>query len=173
SGSPARGSRVSEREGEEDDPGEKHFAVFGIEIPEEVLLSGDTLSRPYAPPPKESANEAADESAMPGDNTDDSRIGAQVAGAQDEGAHPKRREVSEMTVSPPEFSEQSGRPVSVRVNEAFHHEARNKSWPCRKCGEFALYRSRARTLGELLKKQLTRKRPYRCHRCGWRGWLMR
>ncbi|MFA6234783.1 MAG: hypothetical protein WC824_11490, partial [Bacteroidota bacterium] len=69
SGSPARGSRVSERDergGAEDDPGEKRFAVFGIEIPEEVLLSGDTLSRPYAPPPKESANEAADESAMPG-----------------------------------------------------------------------------------------------------------
>ncbi|MFZ1731702.1 MAG: hypothetical protein WBQ23_12640 [Bacteroidota bacterium] len=79
----------------------------------------------------------------------------------------------DMTGQPVEFSEESGKPVSIKVGAAFHHEARNKSWSCPKCSEFALYRSRARTMREILKKQFTKKRPYRCHRCGWRGWMMR
>jgi predicted RNA-binding Zn-ribbon protein involved in translation (DUF1610 family) len=79
----------------------------------------------------------------------------------------------DMTVAPPEFGDQSGRPVSVTVTTAFHHEARNKSWSCPKCNESALYRSRTRTMGEMFKKQFIKKRPYRCHRCGWRGWLTR
>jgi len=77
----------------------------------------------------------------------------------------------ELSDLPPDFDEQTGHPVSDKVSTAFHHHARNKSKACPKCGEFVLYRSRTRTIGETLKKQFTRKRPYRCHRCGWRGWL--
>ncbi len=94
-----------------------------------------------------------------------------------ESAHPETakakrdQQADNVIVLPPAFDEYSGRPVSNKVTAAFHHEARNKSMSCPKCGEFVLYRSRARTLGESLKKRLTSKRPYRCHRCGWRGWL--
>lgn len=71
----------------------------------------------------------------------------------------------------PDFDGHSGRPVSSKVTVAFHHHARNKSASCPACGDFALYRSRARNLKESLRKRLTRRRPYRCHHCGWRGWM--
>ena len=41
---------------------------------------------------------------------------------------------------------------------------------CPTCGsQHDVRRSRYRPLERLL-KHLTRNRPYRCHRCGWRGW---
>lgn len=83
----------------------------------------------------------------------------------------KENEPAETTDLLPTFDGDTGRPVSDKVSPAFHHHARNKSWACPKCREFTLYRSRARSIIETLKKQFTRKRPYRCHRCGWRGWL--
>lgn len=71
----------------------------------------------------------------------------------------------------PDFDGHSGRPVSSKVTVAFHHHARNKSASCPACGDFALYRSRARNFKESLRKRLTHRRPYRCHHCGWRGWM--
>jgi predicted RNA-binding Zn-ribbon protein involved in translation (DUF1610 family) len=43
--------------------------------------------------------------------------------------------------------------------------------PCPSCGSREVYRSKARTLYERLKKAHTLKRVFRCHHCGWRGWL--
>ncbi|MBN1448118.1 MAG: hypothetical protein JXA28_09320 [Bacteroidetes bacterium] len=71
----------------------------------------------------------------------------------------------------PEFDEGSGRPVSQKVSLGFHHHARHTVKACPKCAEPTLYRSRSRGFGELLRKKFTNKRPYRCHRCGWRGWM--
>ncbi|MBR9975457.1 MAG: hypothetical protein KFF77_07730 [Bacteroidetes bacterium] len=79
----------------------------------------------------------------------------------------------EEAFSVPEFANDVGSPVSVKVSPAFHHHARNKSHACPACGEFALYRSRARHFGERLRKRLSQSRPFRCHRCGWRGWMQR
>jgi predicted RNA-binding Zn-ribbon protein involved in translation (DUF1610 family) len=41
---------------------------------------------------------------------------------------------------------------------------------CPACGSDRVFRSRTRTALERYRRQLTRKRPYRCHACDWRGW---
>jgi predicted RNA-binding Zn-ribbon protein involved in translation (DUF1610 family) len=41
---------------------------------------------------------------------------------------------------------------------------------CPKCKSEHIHRSRVRTTWEGLRKEVTGKRPYRCHECGWRGW---
>jgi hypothetical protein len=33
-----------------------------------------------------------------------------------------------------------------------------------------VFRSKTRTSFERFRRQLTMKRPYRCHACNWRGW---
>lgn len=43
--------------------------------------------------------------------------------------------------------------------------------PCPECGEYSLYRSKAKTLKEKITRRLTRYRLYRCRECKWRGWL--
>jgi predicted RNA-binding Zn-ribbon protein involved in translation (DUF1610 family) len=43
---------------------------------------------------------------------------------------------------------------------------------CPKCHSFAIYRSRPRGLIERVRKHFTALRPYRCHSCEWRGWLL-
>jgi predicted RNA-binding Zn-ribbon protein involved in translation (DUF1610 family) len=73
----------------------------------------------------------------------------------------------------PSFDEESRHAVSHKVPVDFHHHSRHTIKTCPKCREASLYRSRSRSLGETIKKKLTIKRPYRCHRCGWRGWLSR
>jgi FlaA1/EpsC-like NDP-sugar epimerase len=42
---------------------------------------------------------------------------------------------------------------------------------CPSCGEASAHRSRARTIQERLKKEITAERLFRCDDCGWRGWL--
>ncbi|MGH3117147.1 MAG: hypothetical protein ACRD09_15395 [Vicinamibacterales bacterium] len=42
---------------------------------------------------------------------------------------------------------------------------------CPACGSPRLYPSRARSLGERIRRVFTRKRPYRCHACDWRRWM--
>ncbi len=41
---------------------------------------------------------------------------------------------------------------------------------CPKCESADIHRSRAKTRFESWRKDVTGKRPYRCHACGWRGW---
>jgi hypothetical protein len=42
---------------------------------------------------------------------------------------------------------------------------------CLKCNSTALHRSHIQSLAERARRVLTRKRPFRCAKCGWRGWL--
>jgi UDP-GlcNAc:undecaprenyl-phosphate GlcNAc-1-phosphate transferase len=44
--------------------------------------------------------------------------------------------------------------------------------PCLSCGSRNVHRSKARNLYERFKKLHTAARLYRCHDCGWRGWLL-
>ena len=41
---------------------------------------------------------------------------------------------------------------------------------CPACGSNRVFRSKTRTAFERFRRQLTTKRPYRCHACNWRGW---
>ena len=41
---------------------------------------------------------------------------------------------------------------------------------CPKCKSAKIERSRSRSKLETLRKEITNKRPFRCHACGWRGW---
>lgn len=42
---------------------------------------------------------------------------------------------------------------------------------CPACGSQRVYRSRTRSAFERIRRQVTMKRPYRCHNCDWRGWV--
>ena len=44
--------------------------------------------------------------------------------------------------------------------------------PCPSCGESTLFRSKARSLPERLRRSWSLQRLFRCTTCGWRGWLM-
>jgi uncharacterized protein with PIN domain len=41
---------------------------------------------------------------------------------------------------------------------------------CPQCG-LHVHRSRAKNIREKLIRLLTRYKAYRCHECGWRGWI--
>ena len=41
---------------------------------------------------------------------------------------------------------------------------------CPKCWTTRILPSRTRSKWELWRRQITGKRPFRCHLCGWRGW---
>ena len=43
---------------------------------------------------------------------------------------------------------------------------------CPKCRSEDVRRSRTRSRWERWRKEITGKRPYRCRRCNWRGWLL-
>ncbi len=43
--------------------------------------------------------------------------------------------------------------------------------PCPKCNEYAFHKSHTRNLYERLRKRLLRQQTYRCHSCGYRGWI--
>ncbi len=43
---------------------------------------------------------------------------------------------------------------------------------CPSCGSSNVYPSRLETVGERVRRFLTRKRPQRCHACDWRGWSL-
>ena len=42
---------------------------------------------------------------------------------------------------------------------------------CPRCGQPKLHHSRARTAFERFRRRFTDRVPFRCHGCGWRGWL--
>jgi predicted RNA-binding Zn-ribbon protein involved in translation (DUF1610 family) len=44
--------------------------------------------------------------------------------------------------------------------------------PCPSCGVSTLFRSKARTLTERMRRSWSPLRLFRCTSCGWRGWLM-
>ena len=44
--------------------------------------------------------------------------------------------------------------------------------PCADCGSRNVHRSKARSLYERIRKMHTSTRLFRCHDCGWRGWLI-
>ena len=97
--------------------------------------------------------------------------GTSVAAAPASQSIPGPDEPPELQESLPHFDNGAQEPVSRKVSAGFHHRSRNKTHACPKCGEHALYRSRSRGVSETLRKKMTNRRPYRCHRCGWRGWL--
>jgi hypothetical protein len=76
--------------------------------------------------------------------------------------------VSELFEDAPERT-----PFSQSVPADFHSGSRPVGKPCPNCQKNSLYRSRHRNALELIRKKITRKRQYRCHKCGWRGWLPR
>ena len=41
---------------------------------------------------------------------------------------------------------------------------------CPKCKSIHIGRSRTRSRWERLRREVTRKRPFRCRDCSWRGW---
>jgi len=112
-------------------------------------------------------------SPTPPQNTDADRTVAQESRAAD-GMQERETATSEDDESRlPDFVEDATKIASTKVPVGFHHHSRHTIKTCTKCGEPSLYRSRSRSLGETIKKKLTIKRPYRCHKCGWRGWLSR
>lgn len=44
-------------------------------------------------------------------------------------------------------------------------------YPCPKCGEYHYHKSHARDWYERLRKSLFNHRVFRCHECGYRGWI--
>ncbi|MBI5647266.1 MAG: hypothetical protein HY962_10075 [Ignavibacteriae bacterium] len=63
------------------------------------------------------------------------------------------------------------KPYSEPQDLEFHSSKRHKGRACPSCGEFRLFRSRPRNIWETLRRKLLGRRPYRCHKCGWRGWF--
>lgn len=60
---------------------------------------------------------------------------------------------------------------AYQVEDDYHSDDRHRSSACPRCGKMNLHRSHSRTFGEKLRKLTTLRRPYRCHSCGWRGWV--
>jgi hypothetical protein len=58
-------------------------------------------------------------------------------------------------------------PQRAAASDALGHDEQ----PCPACGTGRARRSRARTIPERLKRELTARRLFRCDDCGWRGWL--
>jgi predicted RNA-binding Zn-ribbon protein involved in translation (DUF1610 family) len=56
------------------------------------------------------------------------------------------------------------------MSEASPAEIDKNPFGCPQCHSYGIYRSRLRGW-ERVKKYFTIERPYRCHDCGWRGWL--
>lgn len=44
-------------------------------------------------------------------------------------------------------------------------------YPCPKCGEYHYHRSHSRNFYEKLRKRIKKDRVFRCHTCGYRGWI--
>jgi uncharacterized protein with PIN domain len=155
---------------------------YDVDIPEIVLDDGKA---PEAHRRKENALRAENPSSVaPASEATTMRPKAEVienVAAQDahtteaQPSFPETASMSEVEELPelPSFDDSAGAPVSRTVDTAFHHHARHTAKQCPGCGESTLFRSRSRTFSENVKKRFTNKRLYRCHRCGWRGWMSR
>ena len=74
------------------------------------------------------------------------------------------------------FQDADGLPTAVSTQPALKqpagtHVLGHEMQPCPACGSARARRSRARTIPERLKKEMTSQRMFRCEDCGWRGWL--
>ncbi len=43
--------------------------------------------------------------------------------------------------------------------------------PCPVCGKYQFHKSHTRNFKEKARKFILHQRPYRCHNCGYRGWI--
>lgn len=43
---------------------------------------------------------------------------------------------------------------------------------CPNCGEFEYHKSHSRNIFERIRKTFLHQRPYRCHNCNFRGWIL-
>lgn len=43
--------------------------------------------------------------------------------------------------------------------------------PCPECGEYSFHKSHTRNFYERTRKMVFHQQPYRCHDCGYRGWV--
>ena len=43
--------------------------------------------------------------------------------------------------------------------------------PCPSCGKYRYHKSHTRNIYERMRRLLLRQSPYRCHECGYRGWV--
>ncbi|MCB2206146.1 hypothetical protein KQI65_15495 [bacterium] len=147
-----------------------------VEIPDIRLEGEDTLERRIATHREGASPSDAKKSSDAKNNSDaqKSSSGSEPGDKEERPSladdAPTKEEDVELP-KPPEFDEASGKPLTHKVNLAFHHHARHTAKRCPGCGEASLFRSRSRNMSENLKKRFTNKRLYRCHRCGWRGWL--
>lgn len=62
-------------------------------------------------------------------------------------------------------------PTYSAVSEHYHSSPSLPNFCCPACGATALRRSHHRNIFEAIRKRITNSRAYRCHRCGWRGWV--
>jgi len=69
------------------------------------------------------------------------------------------------------FAESEALPFSHLNKSDSSDRTQRSGKTCPSCGALRLFRSRHRGFYESLRKQLSGKRPFRCHKCGWRGWL--
>jgi FlaA1/EpsC-like NDP-sugar epimerase len=58
-------------------------------------------------------------------------------------------------------------PQQLDASDVLGHDEQ----PCPACGTARARRSRARTIPERIKREITAQRLFRCDDCGWRGWL--
>jgi FlaA1/EpsC-like NDP-sugar epimerase len=70
----------------------------------------------------------------------------------------------------PEGTPMPAAPVEQRREEAVVHRAADQ--PCPGCRSSTLYRSKAHSLPERVRRNFSDQRLYRCTSCGWRGWLL-
>ncbi|MCZ7558038.1 MAG: hypothetical protein M5R41_16680 [Bacteroidia bacterium] len=141
-------------------------ADFPLQVP--GARSRNTQSRETAPQPPSRDQGVSDQ---PGDEegTPERKNGAGRAS----NGHTAMGSDSSTVLPRAELPDAEARPYSTTVTPGFHHRSRHKAFGCPNCNEFNLYRSRSRNLGEFLRKKFTNKRPYRCHTCGWRGWVIK
>jgi len=61
-------------------------------------------------------------------------------------------------------------PIEPRREEPVAHRPADQS--CPRCAALTLYRSKARSLPERVRRNFSDQRLFRCTSCGWRGWLL-
>jgi predicted RNA-binding Zn-ribbon protein involved in translation (DUF1610 family) len=86
---------------------------------------------------------------------------------------PKPALSSQDEFHPPDFYSQD-RPAKLSYDvpvQEYRHRRKKSGYDCPKCSNPSLFRSRHRGMFEFIRKNMSNLRPYRCHKCGWRGWL--